>query len=103
MDSGYPQRRPAPQRGIRRRGPAFPSEFDDHTATRLALAHALAMLPTRQREVVVLRYLSDLSETDVAQVTGVSNGTVKTHLHHRVACGRPTSSRSVPTGPGSDS
>ena len=58
--------------------------FDDHSAVRLALADALAQLPARQREAVVLRYLSGLSESEVARLTGVSNGTVKTHLHRGI-------------------
>lgn len=38
---------------------------------------ALASLPRRQREVLVLRYWSELSEADVSQALGVSKGTVK--------------------------
>ena len=41
----------------------------------------LSRLPRRQRQVVALRYLSDLSERDVASMLGVSAGAVKTHLH----------------------
>jgi RNA polymerase sigma-70 factor (sigma-E family) len=37
----------------------------------------LAMLPAKQRAVVVLRYWEDLSETEVAEVLGCSPGTVK--------------------------
>jgi len=47
----------------------------------VALARAVARLPRRQREVVVLRYLVDLSELDAASVLGVAPGTVKSHLH----------------------
>ncbi len=43
------------------------------------LRNALADLPRRQRECVVLRYGLDLSETDVADVLGISLGTVKSH------------------------
>ena len=38
---------------------------------------ALRKLPRRQREVVVLRYLADFSEADVAVALGCSVGTVK--------------------------
>lgn len=38
-------------------------------------------LPRRQREVVVLRYWCDMSETDIARVLGVSSGTVKSCAH----------------------
>jgi RNA polymerase sigma-70 factor (sigma-E family) len=41
------------------------------------LRHALERLPRRQRECVVLRYGLDLSEAEVAEVLGISKGTVK--------------------------
>lgn len=40
------------------------------------LAH-VRELPRRQREVVVLRYWADLPEADIAEVLGISRGTVK--------------------------
>jgi RNA polymerase sigma-70 factor (sigma-E family) len=46
---------------------------------RLDLYRALAALPKRQREVVVMRYLGDQSEEQTAALLGVSVGTVKTH------------------------
>lgn len=68
----------------RRRAPALepPGHIDieDMTATRLALAAALRALPDRQRHAVVLRYLNDYSEAQVAEALGISAGTVKTHL-----------------------
>lgn len=41
------------------------------------LVRALAVLPPRQRRVVVLRYLAGLSEREVADDLGVTVGTVK--------------------------
>lgn len=38
---------------------------------------ALSKLPPRQRAVIVLRYYEDLSEHDIAEVMGISAGTVK--------------------------
>lgn len=38
---------------------------------------ALGTLPQRQREVLVLRYWSSLSEAEVAETLGISRGTVK--------------------------
>jgi hypothetical protein len=38
---------------------------------------ALRMLPPRQREVLVLRYWSDLSERQIATTLGISEGSVK--------------------------
>jgi RNA polymerase sigma-70 factor (sigma-E family) len=47
--------------------------FDDR-----ALIHqALARLPARQREVLMLRYYADLSEAEIAQRLGCAPGTVK--------------------------
>jgi RNA polymerase sigma factor (sigma-70 family) len=51
----------------------------DRVGVRLELREALAQLPRRQREVVVLRYLADVSEADVAAALGCSAGTVKQH------------------------
>jgi RNA polymerase sigma-70 factor (sigma-E family) len=42
-----------------------------------AFISALWALPARQREVVVLRYFSDLPETAIASVTGMSESAVK--------------------------
>jgi RNA polymerase sigma-70 factor (sigma-E family) len=47
--------------------------------TRLAVMNALHTLPERQREVLVLRYYSDLSEAAIADALGISRGAVKTH------------------------
>jgi RNA polymerase sigma-70 factor (sigma-E family) len=44
---------------------------------RFWLASALAQLPVRQRQVVVLRYFEDLSEREVAALLDCSVGTVK--------------------------
>jgi RNA polymerase sigma factor (sigma-70 family) len=46
---------------------------------RLDLYRALHGLPRRQRDILVLRHLADLSEADVAAVMGCSVGTVKSN------------------------
>lgn len=51
----------------------------DRLELREPLLTALALLPVRQRAVVVLRYHDDLSEAEVARTLGTSIGTVKTH------------------------
>lgn len=56
---------------------SLPADESEGEAVRVALAAALAALPRRQREVVVLRYLEGLPEEAVARVLGVSVGTVK--------------------------
>lgn len=49
--------------------------------TGLDVRRALAELTDKQRAVLVLRYYDDLSETQIAQTLGVSNGTVKSQAH----------------------
>ena len=49
------------------------------------LLAALRRLPQRQRECVVLRYLLDASTADTAALLGISDGSVKTHLHRGLA------------------
>ena len=46
---------------------------------------AVARLPPRQREVVMLKVFSGLTYRDVAQVMDLSEGAVKAHLHQAVA------------------
>lgn len=50
-----------------------------------AVVAALAELPRRQREVLVLRYYGDLSEAEIAEATGVSKGTVKSTASRGIA------------------
>ena len=69
------------RRTRRHPAPADTAAAPDTTLLRLALAVALQSLPRRQREVIVLRYLTDLSEDDVALALGISPATVRTHVH----------------------
>jgi RNA polymerase sigma-70 factor (sigma-E family) len=46
-----------------------------------AVIDALHALPRRQREVLVLRYWSQLSEAEIAATLRISVGSVKTHAH----------------------
>ncbi|MFD3586318.1 SigE family RNA polymerase sigma factor [Streptomyces sp. NPDC058683] len=52
---------------------------------RSALLKALAQLPARQREAVVLRYWEDLTETQAAEAMGCSVGTVKSNAAKGIA------------------
>lgn len=49
------------------------------------LMDAVRRLPRRQREVLVLRYFSDLSELQIAQALDISPGSVKAHAHRGLA------------------
>jgi RNA polymerase sigma-70 factor (sigma-E family) len=54
-------------------------------ARRTAVLDALRRLPTRQREVLVLRYYLDLSEAEIAEVLDISRGAVKSHASRGAA------------------
>ncbi len=79
---------------LRRRGrrPTV-AGVDDHVGDtphpaaldRLELVRLLDGLPRRQREVLVLRYLADLTEAATAAELGTSVGTVKQHAHRGLA------------------
>lgn len=61
---------------------------DDHTRrTELhdALRRALDRLPERQRVAVQLRYYEDMPETEIAEVLGISVGTVKSTVSRAMA------------------
>lgn len=45
------------------------------------VAAAVRALPDRQRDCIVLRFYAELSDTEIADVLGISAGSVKTHLH----------------------
>jgi RNA polymerase sigma factor (sigma-70 family) len=46
---------------------------------------ALAKLPARRREAIVLRFWLDLPEREIAQIMGTSLGTVKSQLSRGLA------------------
>jgi RNA polymerase sigma factor (sigma-70 family) len=42
-------------------------------------------LPARQREAVALRYYLDLSQPEIAELMGISQGTVRTSISRAMA------------------
>lgn len=48
--------------------------------SRVDVEDAIRRLPRRQREVVTLFYLADLTVEDVARVLGLKEGSIKSHL-----------------------
>ena len=63
-----------------------------------ALIAALRTLPKRQREVLVLRYFSDLSERETAEAVGISIGGVKSSAHRGMVALRRVLGDSTPDG-----
>jgi RNA polymerase sigma factor (sigma-70 family) len=63
------------------------------------LRRLVANLPTRQRQVVALRVLADLSAPEVGAVLGISTATVHVHLHRGLEALRQSA---LPTGAGEE-
>ena len=57
----------------------YAARFGGATAFTDLVLDAVAQLPTRQREVLALRYYLDLSEAEIADALGISRGAVKSH------------------------
>jgi RNA polymerase sigma-70 factor (sigma-E family) len=53
------------------------TDRSEQVTERMVLVAALAQLPVRQRQAVVLRYFEDLAVRDVAEIMACSEGTVK--------------------------
>jgi len=49
------------------------------------VARAVATLPRRQRECVVLRFYADCTVADIGSTLSISEGAVKQHLHRAMA------------------
>jgi RNA polymerase sigma-70 factor (sigma-E family) len=60
-------------------------DSEDRTATRLAVHGALMRLTPSQRAVLVLRYFDDQPDSTVADLLGISIGTVKSQTHKALA------------------
>lgn len=71
-------------RRLRPTEPVSPSTHGDHSAERIDLQRSLARLPRRQREVAVMRFLADLTESEVATTLHISRGAVKQHAHRAI-------------------
>ena len=52
--------------------------------TRKELWDAVAKLPNKQRTVVMMRIAQELPYKDIAEITGMSEGTAKVNFHHAV-------------------
>ncbi len=72
-----------------RQEPVDPAPLPDEVAERAdlqqLLSAAISRLPPRYREVVALRYTSDLTFAEIAEVLGVPENTAKIHFHRAKA------------------
>ncbi len=75
------RRRMIERRVMRVQGAERPPGPAPDPAEALAVRQAIAALPARKRECVVLRYLIGMTEAETARVLGVSVGTVKSQTH----------------------
>jgi len=64
----------------RSRSVPWPRADASRQAGRAAFVSALWALPAPQREVLVLQYFADLTETQVAAAAGISQEAVRSHL-----------------------
>ena len=60
-------------------------EQTSYDGEREAVWRFVQSLPPRQRAVIVLRYYEDLSETEIADLLGISAGTVKSQASRALA------------------
>ena len=57
----------------------------EYDGGREAVWEFVASLPPRQRAVIVLRYYEQLTEAEIADVLGISTGTVKSQASRAIA------------------
>jgi RNA polymerase sigma-70 factor (ECF subfamily) len=74
------RRRTHLDRLLRRPAVTRPITPDGLSADHVALVAALRLLPAPQREAIALHHLADLPVAEIAELTGVAVGTVKTRL-----------------------
>ncbi len=65
--------------------PDAPGPTIEYDGGREAVWQFVASLPPRQRAVIVLRYYEQLTESEIADVLGVSTGTVKSQASRAIA------------------
>jgi RNA polymerase sigma-70 factor (sigma-E family) len=65
--------------------PEAPLAATEYDGEREAVWRFVQSLPPRQRAVIVLRYYEDLSEAEIADLLGISTGTVKSQASRALA------------------
>lgn len=66
-------------------GAAIPDEAAEPEAANTKLRDLVRALPRRQRDVVALRVIADLSAEQTAEILGISAATVHVHLHRALS------------------
>jgi RNA polymerase sigma factor (sigma-70 family) len=61
-------------------GAPQPQTHVERSLTAARLEECIDSLPTAQRDAVVLRYVLDVSSRDAAEILGISENTLKSHL-----------------------
>lgn len=74
----------------------------ERIAERWRIARALAQLPVRQRQAVVLRFFEDLSVAQTAHVLGCPEGTAKVYTARAISRLRELLADDVPNGSAAD-
>lgn len=91
LANSYLRRRLAERRAVRRwSARAARAQPHQDPATVLAVRTAVAGLPKRERAVIVLRFLVDLSVREVSELLGCPEGTVKSLTARALASLRAT-------------
>lgn len=95
------RRRPPEVSGADVPDAATPADIGEDTVARLFVERLLRDLPPRQRAVVVLRYLEDMSEAEVAAILDCAPGTVASQASRALAKLRASlSTAPASSGPG---
>lgn len=66
------------------RGPAAAAERADHAGSvdaQVDFTRILSELPERQRDIAYLTFVREMSHAEIAEILGLSPGTVAAHLH----------------------
>jgi RNA polymerase sigma-70 factor (sigma-E family) len=71
-------------------GPGPGADHADAVAQRQDLVAALRRLPKRQRAIVVLRYFEDRPDAEIADLLGITAGTVRSQTHKALTALRVT-------------
>jgi RNA polymerase sigma factor (sigma-70 family) len=61
--------------------PAVPADTDSEEVIHRKLFEAIAELPPQSAEIVILRYMHDYSDVDIAKLLGKSRVTIAVRLH----------------------